>query len=354
MILRFIGVLLAVALAYLTAVLLGPHLPAIQIQTEASRPLTLPEILSKYLVHAPGERIHLLATPRSAEWDTAKGLYVLYDLANDIPALGLDGTYAPTGDKVESLYETLLLSIKAGDDVALAKLQKDYLAARDKALSYTFRQKTKDERVAAQQKALESLLRYAEKINSGPAPNALGKAVQDYYGATRPNVKPPDSEARNPRVVIATPPLSTLTNGSAPIPVIDILVPAKQSAAASIGNLAVRAQQLRIVEVALSRPWIDPTLLARSNGPWRAGDPKLFGPGGKFARLPIRLVLVERPSIDTSATAIVSAASGAASAVVGPFFYSTSEVTAKDNMLALRPATLQWIVLAVISKDLSD
>lgn len=349
MILRFIGVFAAVVAAYLIAVLLGPLLPAIKIQTEASRPLTLPEILSKYLVHGPDERLHLLTTPRTAEWSDAKGLYVLYDLANTVPAL--DDTYAPTGGNVESLYETLLLSLKAGDDVALAKLQKEYLAARNKALSYAFREKTKQERVAAQQKALESLLTYADRINSGPAQKALGKALRDYYGATAPYVKPPDGEARNPRVVIASPPLSTLADGSQPIPVVDILVPATQSATATIGNLSVRAQQLRIAEVSLSRPWIDPTMLARTSGPWLAGDPKLFGPQGALARIPIRLALVERPAIETSTAAVMSAGGGA-SAVVGPFAYSASEVSAKDNMLSLRPATSQWIVVAVISKEL--
>jgi hypothetical protein len=348
---RFIGVLLAIMVAYATAVLLGSHLPAIKIKTEASRPLTLAEILTKYLVHAPDERVHLLTTPRPAEWDTAQGLYALYDLANDIPEL--DETYAPTGSQVESLYETLLLSIRAGDDAALEKLQKDYLAARNKAASRSFSTKVRNEHRAAQQKALESLLRYTQIVNSGPAPKAHGKALRDFYGATTPYVQKPDSDARNPRVVIATPPLSTLTSSTASIPAIDILVPAERSAIASRADLAVRAQHFRIAEVTLSRPWLDPTLLARSNGPWIAGDPNLFGSHGKFARIPIRLALVQRPAIDTSTADATSIANGPVGAAIGPFKYSANEVTTKDNMLALRPETSQWIVLAVISKELS-
>jgi len=349
---RFVGVLAAVVVAYLIAVLLGPLLPAIRVQTEASRPLTFPEILSKYLVHAPDERLHLLTTPRTAEWNNANGLYVLYDLANAVPAL--DDTYAPTGGNVESLYETLLLSIKAGDDVALAKLQKEYLAARNKALSYAFREKTKQERAAAQQKALEALLAYADKVNAGPAQNALGKALRDYYGATAPYVKPPEGEARNYRSVIASPPLASLADGSRSIPVIDILVPVTQSDTAAISNLAVRAQQFRIAEVSLSRPWVDPTLLTRTSGPWHAGDPKLFGPQGALARIPIRLALVERPVIETSTASATSAtsANGAGGATVGPFVYSASEISASGNMLSLRPATSQWLVIAVISREL--
>lgn len=351
MITRFLAVLFAIVVAYAAAVILGPNLPPIKMKTEASRPLTLPEILSKYLVHSSDESLHLLTSPRPAEWDSVYGPYFVYDLANVVPTA--DGNYASTGgSSVESLYETFLLSLKAGDDVALAKLQREYLAARNAALSSSFRAQTRAKQRAAQQKALDALLAYADNVETGPAPKALAKAIRDYYGSTMPKVRLPDGEERNYRSIIVTPALDYLRTGATTVPAVDILVPATETTNALVGSVAVRAQQLRIAEVTLQRPWLDMAILAHTQGPWLTDDPKLFGRTGSFPRIPIRLALVERPALDAATAGVVTGTGGAASAVIGPFTYAASEVHATGNLLALRPIASQWVVIAVITKEL--
>lgn len=349
MIRQFISVLAAICVAYGVAVWLGPRLPPVKIQTESDRPLSMPEILSRYLVRGAGERLHMLNAPRPAEWTNPLDSYVLYDLADSVS--GPSENYAATGGSVESLYETLLLSLKQGDDPDFDRLRRNYLSAREKALSYTFLKKSKDARIAAQQKALLALLAYVDTPKPGVAPLALAKALRDYYGATSPKVRVPGAEERNYRSVVSSPPLASLIAGTTPIPTVDILVPATQQGQSPAGAIAVKAQQLRLAEVSLFRPWLDLSMLARTSGPWIGDDPKLFGPNGSLARVPIRLVLVERPTIETPAASVTSAASGSASAVVGPFNYAASEVNVAGNVLTLRPKSSQWLVMAVITRE---
>lgn len=291
----------------------------------------------------------MLNSPRPADWTNSLDSYVLYDLADSVVVA--NETYASTGGSVESLYETLLLSLKQGNDPDFDRLRRNYLNAREKALSYTFSKKSKEARVAAQQKALLALMAYVDTPKPGVAPLALAKALRDFYGATTPKVRLPDSEERNYRSVIANPPLSSLVSGTTPIPTVDILVPATLDSRNPVGAIAVKAQQLRLAEVSLFRPWLDPTMLARTNGPWIGDDPKLFGPNGSLARVPVRLVLVERPTIATPAASVATAASGNASAVVGPFSYASNEVNVTGNVLTLSPKSSQWLVLAVITRE---
>ncbi len=340
---------MAICVAYLVAVWLGPRLPVITIRSASDRPLSMSEILARYLVRAPGERLHMLNSPRPAEWTNSLDSYVLYDLADSV--VGANENYATTGGSVESLYETLLLSLKQGNDPDFDRLRRNYLNAREKALSYTFSKKSKEARIAAQQKALLALIAYVDTPKPGVAPLALAKALRDFYGATAPKVRLPDSEERNYRSVAATPPLSSLVSGTTPIPTVDILVPATLDSRSPVGAIAVKAQQLRLAEVSLFRPWLDPTMLARTNGPWIGDDPKLFGPNGSLARIPVRLVLVERPTIATPAASVTAAASGNASAVVGPFSYASNEVSVAGNVLTLSPKSSQWLVLAVITRE---
>lgn len=291
----------------------------------------------------------MLNSPRPADWTNSLDSHVLYDLADSV--VGGNENYAATGGSVESLYETLLLSLKQGNDPDFDRLRKNYLSAREKALSYAFSKKSKEARVAAQQKALLALMAYVDTPKPGVAPLALAKALRDFYGASTPKVRLPDSEERNYRSVTANPPLSSLVSGTTPIPTVDILVPATADSRNPVGAIAVKAQQLRLAEVSLFRPWLDPTMLARTDGPWIGDDPKLFGPNGSLARIPVRLVLVERPTIATPAASVTAAASGNASAVVGPFSYASNEVTVAGNVLTLSPKSSQWLVLAVITRE---
>ncbi len=351
-IIKFFATLTAVAAAYVAAVIVGPNLPTVKIRTEVEKPATLDAVLSSYVIHEPDEELHLLRYPRQAQWDGQDGQFEFYDLANAVPAKGR--TYSTAGGQVESLYETFLLSIKAGNDPKLDSLQRSYKEARRRSSSRSLSSRERSRREGATKRALDDLVAYSEIIGnqSGPAPLALGKAVRDFYGQVRVKVSLPNGNSLSYRAIDTSPALQAVM-GSTIIPTIDIAVPSALTSESDMPSVKTgKIQQLRIAELTIIRGWLDYTLLKRTLGPWVGEDPKLFGTGGSFQRLPIRLLLAQRPTVITASTEINQAADGNRSVSFGPFNYEIENTSAAEGKMVLRPGDSRWIVLGVISKQL--
>jgi len=349
---RFFATLGAVVVAYLIAVALGPNLPSIKIRTDVEAPATLDSILSNYVIHEPDEELHLLRYPRPAQWDGPEGQFDLYDLANAVPAKG--SVYSTAGGQVESLYETFLLSIKAGNNPKLDALQRSYREAKRRSNSRLVSSKERRRRERVTEEALAALVAYSDIIGnqSGPAPLALGKAVSDYYGQVKVQIALPNGDGISYRTIETSPALKAI-RGSTILPTVDVAVPATLTAEAKIPTVTTgKVQQLKIAELTIIRPWIDYTLLKRTLGPWVGEDPKIFGLDGTFQRLPVRLLLAQRPTVLTASSKVETTEGGNQSVSFGPFSYDARDATAEHGRMVLRPNNTNWIVLGVISKQL--
>ena len=352
MIRRLLGTLVAIAAAYVAAALLGPVLPTIAVRTETDARPTLAQVLARYAIHDAGEEFHLLRTPRSVSWDSTTGSFEVYDLANSIPEAG--DVYSASGGNVEALYETLLLSLKVDGDPHLRSLQEDYKTAksREGARFISSREEARREQVT--RAALKALVAYAYTLapSSGPVPLALGKAVRDFFAIPLVQVPLPGGTTLPFRPISTSPALASLRQ-SIMVPTVDIIVPQGQSPMAGTpAFLSGSLQHLKLAEVTIQRSWLDQTLLLRTTGPWVVEDPHLFGRGGAFQRIPVRLLLAQVPEVTTGTAQISDASTGNAAVSFGPFSYPVKNAEAKDGKVKLTPADHQWVIIGVISRRL--
>jgi hypothetical protein len=349
-------------LAYFTIAWVAPKLPVIEIKrAEAPTPTTLQQAISLYLTREPGEQIEMVQTNYDADWDTSsEHLHYLYDLGGIVPSAG--DRYAPSDYLIEANYESFLLSIRPSSDPHYQDLVTAYERTRS-APELEIQEPSHDDhrkkptkalnREQLQEKALEKMIIYLESTNLGPTAPRLGKALRTFYGQRQsaPYVTYPSGNPRNLQRIETVPDLADIRQEDIhSIPTTDFIVPATSIDASGVAQVA-RAQTLRLVELALVRPWLDLDLLI--SGPhalYNGSPPNFFGPTGTLARIPVRIVLVQEPEIDVASAKVDSSAGG--KITIGPFSFSGSEVGTDGGTLHLKPQKPSWVVLAIVSKEI--
>jgi hypothetical protein len=323
----FLGTAAAIAVSLFAVSFFADRLPRISVSAEQSKPQSLHEALSQYVLRSRDEAFHLLQSPQPADWNTPEGRKQLYFLASFVPEDG--EIYSNTGRSVEQLYETLLYSLRVGNDERLERLRQAVLESN---------KKDRDQ-------AIKNLIDYATRPQSGPAPLAVGRALRSFHTATLAYVEMSLGDAQNFRTVIPMPAMEALKSSSVIVgqTVVVSAIPADNSGV--VGQLAADIKRLEIAEVSFQRSWLDMTMIR--NGPWVSGNPKLFGGDGSFRQLPVRLLLVKRPEMITMAAATNAEEN---SVRVGPFEYHDDEVQEREGGLIFAPKGSDWMILGLISK----
>jgi hypothetical protein len=352
MISRIVAVIIVVALAYAVVPRVAPYLPAIHLKEErkTAQPSSLNDALSLYLTHENGDNVHILATPYAADWDShSQDMYVLYQLAGLVPVQG--DQYASSGYEIEGNYESFLLSIQPGDDPHYEALLESYKQSKTAVPKPKGRSHTSQPAARLQNEALKQLIDYLKGRRSGPTAPRLGKALEYFYGDVGRNVSFPSGDNRNLKLVDTFPDVSVLRANPMLIPAVEFVVPGVAGSSDTTSTQTAVAQQLKIVELTIRRPWLDLDLIRSfRNGPFYGQRPGFFGASGTLGRIPIRIVLMERPTIQTSTAKLDSLSNG--KVVVGPFSYSKDEVKTDGKILELTPTNPEWIVLAVVSTEI--
>lgn len=347
---RIVVITAILAGAYFTAPFILSHLPPLKVKADAPQPQTLDEVVSLYLAHAPDEKVSFITSPYSADWDLdAKHKYYIYELSNDIPADSKE--YAGTGNLLETNYESFLLSIRPATDISYDNLRQAYLNAREgKAGSAkTKRKGRKSPQFDPKKEALNAMIRYLQRNNGGPGEARLGKAIAEFYGADLPQIEFPGGNFDNVRRVRTNPDLSNLHTPTTITPAVQFIVP---SVGTSSGpSQLAQAQELRLVSITIDRAWLDLDLLQNGrSAQWYGSAPAFFGKSGTLARIPIRIVLLQRPQIQVSSAKVDN--SDPSKVSIGPFSYARDEVTTNGSILEMKPSKTDWVVYAVVSKAL--
>jgi len=346
---RVIATAIVLVGAYIAVPLIAPYLPVIHLKVETPPPESLDDVISSYVTHESNERVSINTSAYVADWDTVpKHTYTLYQLSNQIPTPSRE--YTGNGNELESNYESFLLSLRPtqAEDPSYYRLLETYKHARVDGSVKTKTAKKSKKPVDPKQEALNALVGYLERRNSGPTEARLGRALRMYYGDDKPQIELPDGHSDNLRRVSTAPALESIRDPDTIIPTVEFVVPGVRQT--PDGARVAQAQQLKLVSLTITRPWLDLDLLMSSqNGPWYGGTPSFFGPTGTIARIPVRIVLLQRPQIQVSSAK--TDASGT-TVSVGPFSYSTDEVTTNGNILQLKPSKADWIVYAIVYKEL--
>jgi hypothetical protein len=351
---RIAGIIVVLAVAYFVVPWIVPFLPPIHInKVEPPQPTTLRDVIKLYLTHTPSDQIEMVQSPYDADWDTnSNDVYQFYNLTGLVPTTG--DLYSSSGYEIESNYESFLLTLRPGVDPRYEQLLDAYKRARSAATA-PGRTKAKVQRKKQNDKALQAMVTYLENDHAGPTAPRLGKALMDYYSGREAGitVKFPSGNDKRLQWVETSPDISQIHQNSKTIPMVDFIVPSITTAPGNPTVQTVQAQSLKIVELTITRRWLDIDLLKearRQNGPWNGAPPAFFGPSGTLARIPIRLVLIEKPTIETSS--VVRDANASGQVTVGPFSYSAAEIKTDGKVLQLTPSRQEWVVLAVVSEEL--
>ena len=326
MMLRLLSIILALVLAYIAVPLIAPYLPTIHLKTEIPAPQTLDEAVSLYLARESGESVSFVTSPYTADWDSdSKHKYYIYELSNNIPTSSKE--YSGTGNQLESTYESFLLSVRPGEDPTYDKLRAAYLFAKPLAVSNHsakrgYPKQTRDPK----RDALNAMVTYLQRRTSGPTEARMGRALAAYYGDYQPQIEYPGGHLDNARSVSTSPDLSNIHAVTTTTSAVEFIVPSVGTS--SNGQQVAQAQKLTLVSLTINRPWLDLDLLESSTrGPWYGSTPNFFGPTGTLGRVPIRIVLLQRPQIQVASVKVDD--SNPNKVAIGPFSYSKDEIKNK-------------------------